>query len=212
MNKMVLKRIVDVALSIDMILLLSFTVTGMAVHEYLGIVMLVLVIVHQILNRHFYKSLKKRAKRPFLIYLRTIDLLLLLCFVVLMLSGLSMSSYVKTFLHGLIPMILARRLHLGLSYYMMILFGLHLGAHIDLKRFGDEKLLPLLKIMGLIPALIGLWIFIRFQGFAHLTFSLVFANGSGSPVFFLTVIEVILMAFPFVYLGMLIRNKILSKK
>jgi cytochrome b561 len=211
MNKFLAKRIVDLGLSITMILLLSFSLTGTRFHEYLGITMLVFVVIHQILNRSFYKGLKARPKNPLRLYLTIIDLLLLLCFIILMLAGLSMSTYVPTLFHGRIHPLIARRLHLGLAYYMMILLGLHLGAHINEKRIEDKKLLAFLKVIAIIPSLIGFWIFISFQGFAHLTFSLAFATMGGSRVFALTVIEVILMCFTFVYLGIIVKNLILSK-
>ena len=63
MNK--LKRIVDIIMSFILIPLMAYQVTGEAAHEWLGISMVSLVIVHQVLNRKWYASLFKGNYMPF---------------------------------------------------------------------------------------------------------------------------------------------------
>ncbi len=47
-------RIVDAAMTVLLLFLMAFQVTGEMAHEWIGIGMTVLVIVHQILNRKWY--------------------------------------------------------------------------------------------------------------------------------------------------------------
>ena len=47
----ILKRIVDAAMTVLLLFLMAYQVTGEMAHEWIGMGMMVLVIVHQILNR-----------------------------------------------------------------------------------------------------------------------------------------------------------------
>lgn len=50
----IIKRIVDVVMSVLLLFLMAYQVTGEALHEWIGIGMTALVILHQILNRKWY--------------------------------------------------------------------------------------------------------------------------------------------------------------
>ena len=47
----VIKRIVDAAMTVLLLLLMAYQVTGEVLHEWIGVGMTLLVILHQILNR-----------------------------------------------------------------------------------------------------------------------------------------------------------------
>ena len=65
------KHMVDILLGVGLLLLMSYQVTGEAGHEWTGIVMTVLMILHQILNRKWYAALFKGKYTP----LRTVQTL-----------------------------------------------------------------------------------------------------------------------------------------
>ena len=56
---MIIKRIVDAAMTVLLLLLMACQVTGEALHEWIGVGMTALVILHQILNRKWYGALFK---------------------------------------------------------------------------------------------------------------------------------------------------------
>ena len=58
-RKNVIKKIVDVLMTVLLLCLMAYQVTGETLHEWCGIVMTVLLIVHHILNFRWYKSLFK---------------------------------------------------------------------------------------------------------------------------------------------------------
>ncbi len=58
-NTKKIKRIVDVGMTILLLCLMAYQVTGEIAHEWIGIGMTVLVIVHQILNRKWYAAIFK---------------------------------------------------------------------------------------------------------------------------------------------------------
>ena len=53
------KHIVDILLGVGLLLLMSYQVVGEAGHEWTGIAMTVLMIIHQILNRKWISALFK---------------------------------------------------------------------------------------------------------------------------------------------------------
>ena len=53
-NKNVIKRIVDVCMTVMLLCLMAYQVTGEALHEWIGIGMTFILIVHHILNMKWY--------------------------------------------------------------------------------------------------------------------------------------------------------------
>ena len=75
-----IRRIVDAAMSVLLLLLMAYQVTGEALHEWIGMGMTVLVIVHQILNRRWYGALLKGKYNAYRVLTTVINILLLLSF------------------------------------------------------------------------------------------------------------------------------------
>ncbi len=71
------KRITDAVLTVLLLFIMAFQVTGDTLHEWLGISMTVIVIVHHILNYKWYKALFKGRYTPYRIVLTLTDVLLL---------------------------------------------------------------------------------------------------------------------------------------
>ena len=60
-----IKRTVDTVMTVLLLLLMAYQVTGEMAHEYIGMVMTALVIIHQILNRKWYSALFKGKYNPY---------------------------------------------------------------------------------------------------------------------------------------------------
>ncbi|MBR1740297.1 MAG: hypothetical protein IJ733_00200 [Lachnospiraceae bacterium] len=56
-RKNIIKRIVDVGMTVLLLCLMAYQVTGEVAHEWIGVAETVLVIIHQILNRKWYAAL-----------------------------------------------------------------------------------------------------------------------------------------------------------
>lgn len=129
MKMNIIKRIVDVALMVTLLLLMAFQVTEQLAHEWLGITMFVLTIVHQVLNRKYYAAIFKGKYSPLRIFQLIVNILLLLTFVCTALSGMMMSRFATPFMNGILPSSIVRQGHLALSHWSFVLMGLHLGLH-----------------------------------------------------------------------------------
>ena len=123
------KIMVDLLLGIGLILLLSYQVVGEEGHEWTGIVMTVLMLIHQVLNRKWYAALFKGKYSPLRIAQTAINLALLGCFLLTTLSGINMGVYAVPSLAEFMKASAGRRMHLALSHWSFILMGLHLGLH-----------------------------------------------------------------------------------
>ncbi len=159
-----IERIIDIAMTVLLLCLMAYQVTGEMAHEWIGMGMTVLIIIHQILNRKWYGALFKGKYRPYRILSTTLNILLLLSFLLTAFCGMSMSGYAVPFLYGMAPVSFVRRTHLSMSHWSFVLMGLHLGMHIPmmtagLKWKGRTKTI----LAGLFTCIggIGLYLFLR---------------------------------------------------
>ena len=132
----IIKRIVDTAMTVLLLLLMAYQVTGEMAHEWIGMAMTVLVIVHQILNRRWYSALFKGRYNPYRALTTALNILLLASFALTAFCGMSMSGHAVPFLYGMAPVSFARRMHLSMSHWAFVLMGLHLGTHIPAMTAG----------------------------------------------------------------------------
>lgn len=114
---------------VTLLLLMAFQVTEQLAHEWLGITMFLLTIVHQVLNRKYYAAIFKGKYSPLRIFQLIVNILLLLTFVCTALSGMMMSRFATPFMNGILPSSIVRQGHLALSHWSFVLMGLHLGLH-----------------------------------------------------------------------------------
>lgn len=116
-------------MTILLVVLMGYPITGQLAHEWVGAGMFLLFIVHHILNLHWLKTLGKGKYSGQRVLQTVVDVLLLADLLALMFSGIRLSRYVFTFLPGLGSAATARRLHMLASYWGLVLMGLHLGLH-----------------------------------------------------------------------------------
>lgn len=124
-----MKIMIDIFMTILLVVLMAYPVTGQLAHEWVGAGMFLLFIAHHVLNRRWFKTLGKGKYHALRVVQTVIDILLLLDMLALMFSGIRLSRYVFTFLPSLGSVALARQMHMLASYWGFVLMGLHLGFH-----------------------------------------------------------------------------------
>ena len=159
-----IKRFVDAAMTVLLLCLMAYQVMGEVLHEWIGMGMTVLVIIHQILNRKWYGALFKNNYNAYRVLTAAINILLLCSFALTAFCGMSMSGHAVPFLYGMAPVSFARQMHLSMSHWAFVLMGLHLGMHIPAMAAGlklnDKTKTPLTCVFTCIGG-IGLWLFLR---------------------------------------------------
>ena len=191
-----MKRIIDVCMTLLMLFLMAYQVTGETLHEWIGIGMTVLVIVHQILNRKWYGALFKGRYRSYRTLTTAVNILLLLSFALTAFCGMSMSGYAVPFMYGMAPVSFVRRMHLSMSHWSFVLMGLHLGMHIPamtagMKWKGGVK--TALSCIFTCAGGIGLYLFLRSGMTDYLFFRVPFAFLDYDKAGFLVFLENVLM-------------------
>ncbi len=81
------KRILDSALVVTLLLLMSFQVTQQFAHEWIGVTMLALTILHQVLNRKYYSAIFKGKYTPLRVFQLIVNVLPVLSFLCTAASG-----------------------------------------------------------------------------------------------------------------------------
>ena len=203
-SKNSIKRIVDTAMTVLLVCLMAYQVTGETAHEWIGIGMTALVIVHQILNRKWYGALFKGKYNPYRILSTALNILLLVSFGLTAFCGMSMSGHAVPFLYGMAPVSFVRRMHLSMSHWAFVLLGLHLGMHLPAMAAGlklKDRTKTILTCLFVCIGGIGLYLFIRNNMPAYLFFRVPFAFLDYDKAGWLVLLENVLMLSFWAFVG-----------
>ncbi len=203
-HNVTIKRIVDVCMTVLLLCLMSYQVTGEVLHEWIGIGMTLLVIIHQILNRKWYGAVFKGKYNAYRIIASVINVTLLLSFVLTAFCGMSMSNHAVPFLYGMTKVSFAGRMHLSMSYWAFVLMGLHLGMHIPVIISGlklSDKMKTVMTVSLCALAGIGLFLFIKNGMTDYLFFRVPFAFFDHEKAGILVFLENTLILFFWAFIG-----------
>lgn len=126
---MKVKISIDAAMTLALLLLMAYGLVGEAAHEWLGMGMFALFLLHHLLNRRWIRAVPQGRYAPPRIVQTALAGLIFLCMVGSMVSGIVLSRHVFAFLpkHGGYE--LAGKLHMLCAYWGFVLMSLHLGMH-----------------------------------------------------------------------------------
>ncbi len=160
--KSVIKRTVDIVLTVLLLFLMAFQVTGDKLHEWLGIGMTALLILHHLLNSKWYGAVFKGKYTLYRIMLTLVNTLLLASIAAAAFSGMAMSNHAVPFMYGIIRPVKARKLHLAMSYWSFILMGVHIGFHMKAMtaRLGNRGKIVFKVVLTAVSG-IGLRLFLK---------------------------------------------------
>lgn len=169
MKKQSVKIIVDVIMTVILMLLMAFELIGRTAHEWLGVGMFVMFVSHHILNRKWTSHLLKGKYTPIRIFQTLLAVLVLVCILCSMVSGIVLSRYVFSFLPIEGGRSWARTLHMIGAYWGFVFMSLHLGIHWNMmmgmvgKAAGNPSALRtwILRILGAAVAAYGAYAFVE---------------------------------------------------
>ena len=127
------------------------------VHEVLGVALLVLWAVHVGLNHGFYKSLFRGKYNAFRVMQAVINVGILLCAILLMISGIMLSNHVFAFLGIDFGANFARTAHLLSSHWYFVFMSLHIGMHVGViaRQIANRKSDRRERALGIVAATAG---------------------------------------------------------
>lgn len=127
-RKQILKIIIDIAMTVLFLALMAYHITGESLHEWLGISLFILFIMHHILNWNWYKGLLRGRYSASRILITIVNFLLFASMIGMMISGILLSREVFGFLNLRAGMF-GRRLHMISTAWGFCLMAVHVGLH-----------------------------------------------------------------------------------
>ena len=125
-----IRIILDILMYVIFIILMGHHITGDLIHEILGVTLFILFIIHNILNIKFYKKLFKGKYNLKRIFLTLVDIMLLICMIGMIISGIMISNKVFSFLN-IKTSSLGLKLHMLSTSWGFIIMSIHLGLHLN---------------------------------------------------------------------------------
>ncbi len=163
------KTLIDILLLIFITLEFSKGYMNPLYHEIFGIILIILLLIHLILNKNYLKNISKGKYNLSRTIMLTINTLFMLTFILSLLFGiLSSEVFLKSFNIGSFTII---KLHKICAYMSIIIMGFHLGINFNAmfskitKRIKNKSLLHITK---LIIILYGIYSFIRLDILKHI--------------------------------------------
>ncbi len=126
--KQIVKIMTDLLMTILLLFLMAYSLLGEALHEWIGVAMFVLFILHHILNRRWCRNLFRGHYTPLRIYQTAMVLFVFLCMIGSMASGVLLSRYVfRMDIRNFSAVF--RTVHMLCAYWGFLFLSLHLGLH-----------------------------------------------------------------------------------
>ena len=223
-HKAILKIVVDIGMTVMLLFLMTYGLIGEAAHEWLGIGMFVLFIIHHILNWKWSRSVFKGKYTLFRIWQTVLVIGILLTMAGSMYSGVILSKHAISFLSIKAGGAFAREIHMVSAYCGFVLMSLHLGLHWSMMIGMARQIIKELPVAGKwmlrgIAALVagyGVYAFIRREigRYMFLQNQYVFFDFEEPLIFFLADYMAVMALFVWVshYFSKGLRNIIQKRK
>ena len=207
--KQIVKIVTDVLMTIILLLLMAYSFVGEAAHEWLGIGMFGLFILHHILNSKWSKNITKGKYTPYRILQTALVALALVSMLGSMVSGIVISRHAFSFLPITSGQSWARTLHMFSAYWGFVFISLHLGLHWNMMMGMAKRMfkkpspvqLWVVRIIGFLIAGYGIYAFMKREigSYMLLKIQFVFFDFDEPLTFFL--IDYIAVMVLFIFIG-----------
>lgn len=196
---------VDACMTLSQLFLMTYGLISERAHEWIGILMFTLFLLHHALNRKWLNAIPRGRYNRLRTVQTVLAALILLCMLGSAASGVILSRYVFAGLsfHGLISA--AGKVHMLCAYWGYALMSVHLGLHWGMISAVLRRcvLLPggVLRPVGLAAAIYGVYAFYKrsIWQYMFLISHFVFFDYSEPVIFFF--LDYIAVMWLFAYIG-----------
>jgi hypothetical protein len=123
---MLIRLVIDLSMTVLMLVAMAYQITGNAMHELAGVILCLLFITHNILNRRWYKTIFKGKHNVRRILSIVVNLLFLVSMAVVMISSVTISRDIIPFIPINNDTVLLQ-IHVMTSYWGFIFMAVHIG-------------------------------------------------------------------------------------
>lgn len=191
-----IKIIVDIAMTVLLIMQMAYIFLGQELHEWTGILLFVLFVIHHGLNINWIKNISKGRYSLRRMFLTVINSMIFLAMIGLITSGITMSQFAAQNLDLGLSMSIARKIHIVSSYSGYILMSIHIGLHLSFisrikkiinKKNNNKAMDYVLKFTSIALVIYGLYSLVKHDLFSYvfLRKEFVFFNMSQPVVLFI---------------------------
>ncbi|MFR1756093.1 MAG: DUF4405 domain-containing protein [Thomasclavelia spiroformis] len=158
------RMILDIIMTVLLIVMMGYHLWSNFIHEWLGIILCLLFILHHIWNRKWYTTLFKGRHTLMRIFQIIINTCLLISMICTAVSGFIISRDVLNFI-DIGGTSLGRTMHLISSSWLYILMSIHIGLHLNgiIAKFKKSsfciKYSKILNIVIIAVLIYGLFVF-----------------------------------------------------
>ncbi|GHU84157.1 membrane protein [Spirochaetia bacterium] len=165
-SKLAARLIIDFMMTLLLLSAFDYRIAREAPHEWIGISIGALFILHNVINLHWYKNIFKGKYHFKRVITTIVNLLLLVTMATLIISGLMQSRSVLAFLHLPGGMFL-RQIHTTAAYCGLLLIAVHVGVHWEMIMNAFRKMFKItgknnarriiLRTIAVLIVVCGLW-------------------------------------------------------
>ena len=203
------KMVIDIGMTGILLFLMAYALVGETAHEWLGVAMFVLFVLHHVLNAGWIKNIRKGRYTIFRTVQTVLSVLVLCTMLGSMISGIILSQHVFAFLpdHG--GQAIARTVHMLCGYWGFLLMSLHLGLHWNMivammkksKVFQKESVIWILRVLAVLMAGYGFCALFKRQIVDYLFSVRLFAFFDLSESLWLFMLDYLAVMGLFVFVG-----------
>ena len=219
-----IKLLIDIAMTVILLLLMSYSQVGEVTHKWLGVCIFTCFILHHILNKKWTVGVLKGKYTPLRVWQTALVILVFISMLGSMFSGIIISEHIFSFIRIRGLSSLARTIHMLAAYWGLIFMSLHLGFHwsmmVGMANKASHGVLTssrlMLRAIRILIAVYGMYAFIKRDIFNYMILKNHFANFSfeESVIFFLLDYVAVMGLFVWIahYITEFIKHKIGNKK
>lgn len=174
-GKKTAKTVLDIAMALVLVAIMSTALVQEAPHEWLGISLFVLLVAHIVLNRKWLASVFRGRHNALRIVQIVVVVGLAACIVGQVASSLVLSKHAFGFLPAFPGAGWARRVHMLCSYWAFMLAFAHAGLHVRVPRDMAQWQTWAARIVWAAVACFGAYSFVQLGLWQYLTGQVQFA-------------------------------------
>lgn len=193
--------------------LMGYSLVGELAHEIIGIAMGVCFITHNILNRKWWTGIFKGRYNTRRIITTVVNILLVVCVLGSMISGIFISKHIFRFLGIHVAANQMRTIHLSAAYWGFLLMSFHAGTHGG-RMLSKIKKKPIKISVYVVLAAVsayGVYAFVKRKIYEYLLLQTAFVFFDTSKLFLFFYLDYLAVMVLFMTLGFLTVN-LLSKR
>ena len=128
-QRTMIKVIIDIAMTVILMLMMAYELVGREAHEWLGMALFTLFIIHHVLNRKWSKNVFKGKYTSFRTFQTIVVIIILITMLGSMISGIMLSEYVFSFIKPDDGYEIFRNIHMLSAYWGFVFMSIHIGTN-----------------------------------------------------------------------------------